>query len=98
LILIFNFIYRTRLDAVNAVRDEPHPCAGRGIAAHAFSAYRGLAYVRGPDAGDAIAADVKADGYQAKPSRVVRCEDTREAHRLMESNESNEARRMVVVL
>ena len=34
----------------------------------------------------AIAADVEAGRYKAKPSRVFRFEDIREAHRVMESN------------
>ena len=44
----------------------------------------------------AIAADVEAGRYQAKPSRVFRFEDIREAHRVMESNEAKG--KMVVVL
>jgi NADPH2:quinone reductase len=44
----------------------------------------------------AIAADVKAGRYRAKPSRVFRFEDIREAHRVMESNEAKG--KMVVVL
>ncbi len=44
----------------------------------------------------AIAADVQAGRYKAKPSRVFRFEDIREAHRVMESNEANG--KMVVVL
>jgi NADPH:quinone reductase-like Zn-dependent oxidoreductase len=43
-----------------------------------------------------IAADVQAGRYKAKPSRVFRFEDIREAHRLMESNEAKG--KMVVVL
>src|SRR5262249_60967794 len=35
-----------------------------------------------------IAADVEADRYKAKPTRVFRFEDIREAHRVMESNEA----------
>jgi NADPH:quinone reductase len=44
----------------------------------------------------AIAADVEAGRYKAKPSRVFRFEDIREAHRVMESNEAKG--KMVVVL
>jgi NADPH:quinone reductase-like Zn-dependent oxidoreductase len=44
----------------------------------------------------AIAADVEAGRYSAKPSRVFRFEDIREAHRVMESNEARG--KMVVVL
>jgi NADPH:quinone reductase len=44
----------------------------------------------------AIAADVEAGRYQAKPRRVFRFEDIREAHRVMESNEAKG--KMVVVL
>lgn len=44
----------------------------------------------------AIAADVEAGRYQAKPSRVFRFEDIQEAHRVMESNEAKG--KMVVVL
>jgi NADPH:quinone reductase-like Zn-dependent oxidoreductase len=44
----------------------------------------------------AIAADVEAGRYQAKPSRVFRFEDIREAHLVMESNEATG--KMVVVL
>src|SRR5271157_2761078 len=44
----------------------------------------------------AIAADVEAGRYKAKPSRVFRFEDIREAHRVMESNEANG--KIVVVL
>src|SRR5262245_12259991 len=36
----------------------------------------------------AIAADVEAGRYNAKPSRLFRFEDIQEAHRLMESNEA----------
>ena len=36
----------------------------------------------------AIVADVEAGRYQAKPARVFRFEDIREAHRVMESNEA----------
>ena len=36
----------------------------------------------------AIAADVEAGRYGARPSRVFRFEDIREAHRVMESNEA----------
>jgi hypothetical protein len=43
-----------------------------------------------------IAADVEAGRYQAKPTRVFRFEDIREAHRVMESNEAK--CKMVVVL
>jgi NADPH:quinone reductase len=43
----------------------------------------------------AIAADVEAGGYKAKPTRVFRFEDIREAHRVMESNEAKG--KMVVV-
>lgn len=42
-----------------------------------------------------IAADIAAGRYQAKPSRVFRFEDIREAHRVMEANEANG--KMVVV-
>jgi NADPH:quinone reductase-like Zn-dependent oxidoreductase len=44
----------------------------------------------------AIAADVEAGRYVAKPSRVFRFDDIQEAHRVMESNEANG--KMVVVL
>ena len=44
----------------------------------------------------AIAADVEAGRYRAKPSRVFRFEDIREAHRVMESNDANG--KMVVIL
>ena len=44
----------------------------------------------------AIAADVAAGRYSAKPTRVFRFEDIREAHRVMESNEAKG--KMVVVL
>src|SRR5262249_51613989 len=44
----------------------------------------------------AIAADVEAGRYNAKPSRVFRFEDIREAHRVMESNQAKG--KMVVVL
>ena len=44
----------------------------------------------------AIAADIAAGRYKAKPSRVFRFEDIREAHRVMESNEAKG--KMVVVL
>ena len=44
----------------------------------------------------AIAADVEAGRYKAKPSRVFRFEDIREAHRVMESNAGKG--KMVVVL
>jgi NADPH:quinone reductase len=44
----------------------------------------------------AIAADVEAGRYRAKPSRVFRFEDIQEAHRVMESNEAKG--KMVVVL
>src|SRR5262244_2032882 len=44
----------------------------------------------------AIAADVEAGRYKAKPTRVFRFEDIREAHRVMESNEAKG--KMVVVL
>ena len=43
-----------------------------------------------------IAADVEAGRYKAKPTRVFRFEDIREAHRVMESNEAKG--KMVVVL
>jgi NADPH:quinone reductase len=43
----------------------------------------------------AIAADVAAGRYRAKPSRVFRFEDIREAHRVMEANEAGG--KMVVV-
>ena len=43
----------------------------------------------------AIAADVEAGRYQAKPTRVFRFEDIREAHRVMEANEAGG--KMVVV-
>jgi NADPH:quinone reductase-like Zn-dependent oxidoreductase len=43
----------------------------------------------------AIAADVEAGRYKAKPLRVFRFEDIREAHRVMESNEAKG--KMVVV-
>jgi NADPH:quinone reductase-like Zn-dependent oxidoreductase len=43
-----------------------------------------------------IAADVAAGRYQAKPARVFRFEDIREAHRVMESNEAQG--KMVVVV
>ncbi|VTR96119.1 alcohol dehydrogenase : Alcohol dehydrogenase OS=Burkholderia sp. MP-1 GN=BG58_21995 PE=4 SV=1: ADH_zinc_N_2 [Gemmata massiliana] len=44
----------------------------------------------------AIAADVAAGRYQAKPSRVFRFEDIREAHRVMDANQANG--KMVVVI
>jgi NADPH:quinone reductase len=44
----------------------------------------------------AIAVDVEAGRYKAKPSRVFRFEDIQEAHRVMESNEAKG--KMVVVL
>jgi NADPH:quinone reductase len=44
----------------------------------------------------AIAGDVAAGRYQAKPARVFRFEDIREAHRVMEANQANG--KMVVVL
>jgi NADPH:quinone reductase-like Zn-dependent oxidoreductase len=43
----------------------------------------------------AIAADVEAGRYKAKPTRVFRFEDIQEAHRVMESNEAKG--KMVVV-
>lgn len=36
----------------------------------------------------AIAADVEAGRYDAKPARVFRFEEIREAHRVMESNQA----------
>jgi NADPH:quinone reductase len=36
-----------------------------------------------------IAADIAADRYQAKPARVFRFDEIREAHRVMEANEAN---------
>ena len=44
----------------------------------------------------AIAADVSAGRYKAKPSRVFRFEDIREAHRVMDANQANG--KMVVVI
>jgi NADPH:quinone reductase-like Zn-dependent oxidoreductase len=44
----------------------------------------------------AIAADVQSGRYRAKPARIFRFEDIREAHRVMESNEVKG--KMVVVL
>jgi NADPH:quinone reductase-like Zn-dependent oxidoreductase len=44
----------------------------------------------------AIAADIAAGRFQAKPSRVFRFEDIREAHRVMDANQANG--KMVVVL
>lgn len=44
----------------------------------------------------AIAADIEAGRYQAKPSRVFRFEDIREAHRVMDANQANG--KMVVVV
>jgi len=44
----------------------------------------------------AIAADIAAGRYQAKPSRVFRFEEIREAHRVMDANQANG--KMVVVL
>ena len=44
----------------------------------------------------AIADDVSAGRYKAKPARVFRFEDIREAHRVMESNQANG--KMVVIL
>ena len=44
----------------------------------------------------AIAGDVAAGRYKAKPARVFRFEDIREAHRVMESNQANG--KMVVIL
>jgi NADPH2:quinone reductase len=43
-----------------------------------------------------IAADIAAGRYRAKPSRVFRFEDIREAHRAMEANQANG--KMVVVI
>jgi NADPH:quinone reductase-like Zn-dependent oxidoreductase len=44
----------------------------------------------------AIAADIAAGRYKAKPSRVFRFEDIREAHRVMDANQANG--KMVVVI
>jgi len=44
----------------------------------------------------AIAGDVAAGRYQARPSRVFRFEDIREAHRVMDANQANG--KMVVVV
>jgi NADPH2:quinone reductase len=44
----------------------------------------------------AIAGDVAAGRYKAKPARVFRFEDIREAHRVMESNQANG--KLVVIL
>ncbi|WP_028220838.1 zinc-binding alcohol dehydrogenase family protein [Paraburkholderia oxyphila] len=44
----------------------------------------------------AIAADIEAGKYAAKPSRIFRFEEIREAHRVMEANEANG--KMVVVV
>lgn len=44
----------------------------------------------------AIAADIAAGRYQAKPSRVFRFEEIREAHRVMDANQANG--KMVVVI
>jgi NADPH:quinone reductase-like Zn-dependent oxidoreductase len=44
----------------------------------------------------AIAADIAAGRHQAKPSRVFRFEDIREAHRVMDANQANG--KMVVVI
>src|SRR5262245_58461448 len=44
----------------------------------------------------AIAADLAAGRYQAKPSRVFRFEDIREAHKVMDANQANG--KMVVVI
>jgi NADPH:quinone reductase-like Zn-dependent oxidoreductase len=44
----------------------------------------------------AIAADIAAGRYHAKPSRVFRFEDIREAHRVMDANQANG--KMVVVI
>lgn len=44
----------------------------------------------------AIAADIAAGRYRAKPSRVFRFEEIREAHRLMDANQANG--KMVVVI
>jgi NADPH2:quinone reductase len=44
----------------------------------------------------AIAADIAAGRYDAKPSRVFRFEDIREAHRVMDANQANG--KMVVVI
>jgi NADPH:quinone reductase len=44
----------------------------------------------------AIAADIAAGRYQAKPSRVFRFEDIREAHRVMDANQATG--KMVVVI
>jgi NADPH:quinone reductase-like Zn-dependent oxidoreductase len=44
----------------------------------------------------AIAADIAAGRYQAKPSRVFRFEDIREAHKVMDANQANG--KMVVVI
>jgi hypothetical protein len=46
----------------------------------------------------AIAADVEAGRYKAKPSRAVHFEDIREAHRVMESNEAKGASDVFTVL
>jgi hypothetical protein len=43
-----------------------------------------------------IAADVAAGRYRAKPSRVSRFEDIREAHRVMDANQAKG--KMVVVI
>jgi NADPH:quinone reductase-like Zn-dependent oxidoreductase len=43
-----------------------------------------------------IAADIAAGRYQAKPSRVFRFDDIREAHRVMDANQANG--KMVVVI
>ncbi|MBN9522714.1 zinc-binding dehydrogenase [bacterium] len=44
----------------------------------------------------AIAADIAAGNYNAKPSRVFRFEDIQEAHRVMDANQANG--KMVVVI
>lgn len=44
----------------------------------------------------AIAADIAAGRYKAKPARVFRFEDIREAHRVMDANQANG--KMVVVI
>jgi len=44
----------------------------------------------------AIAVDIAGGRYQAKPSRVFRFEDIREAHRVMDANQANG--KMVVVI
>ena len=69
--------------------DRPHR-----ICREPLDSSRGCS-VKPPPISMAIAADVEASRYRAKPSRVFRFEDIREAHRVMEANEAGG--KMVVV-